>query len=64
MRRTALPLVFLVTVTACADADPRDGRVTPKEYAIPSRMLSYSYAGGAIKPIPNTPLGTVPAATP
>jgi hypothetical protein len=28
-------------------------------YAIPDRMLGYSYAGGAIKPIPNTPEGMV-----
>jgi len=30
-----------------------------RTYAIPDRMLGYSYAGGAIKPIPHTPEGTV-----
>jgi hypothetical protein len=30
-----------------------------KSYAIPDRMLGYSYAGGAIKPIPHTPEGMV-----
>ena len=30
-----------------------------RTYAIPDRMLGYSYAGGAIKPIPNTPEGMV-----
>jgi hypothetical protein len=30
-----------------------------KEYAIPDRMLGYSYAGGVIRPIPHTTTGTV-----
>lgn len=30
-----------------------------KTYAIPDRLLGYSYAGGAIKPIPHTPEGMV-----
>ena len=30
-----------------------------KEYAIPDRMLGYSYGGGPIRPIPLTPTGTV-----
>ena len=30
-----------------------------KQYAIADHMLGYSYAGGVIKPIPNTPTGTV-----
>ena len=30
-----------------------------RSYAIPDRMLGYSYAGGAIKPIPHTPEGMV-----
>ena len=30
-----------------------------KEYAIADHMLGYSYAGGVIKPIPNTSTGTV-----
>ena len=30
-----------------------------KEYAIPDRMLGYSYAGGSIKPIPHTGEGVV-----
>src|SRR3979490_1321904 len=28
-----------------------------RTYAIPDRMLGYSYAGGSIKPIPHTPDG-------
>ena len=30
-----------------------------RAYAIPDRMLAYSYAGGAIEPIPHTPTGVV-----
>jgi hypothetical protein len=30
-----------------------------KEYAIPDRMLGYSYAGGTIRPIPHTATGLV-----
>jgi hypothetical protein len=30
-----------------------------RTYAIPDRMLGYTYAGGAIKPIPHTPEGMV-----
>ena len=30
-----------------------------RTYAIPDRMLGYSYAGGSIKPIPHTPEGMV-----
>ncbi len=30
-----------------------------RTYAIPDRMLGYSYAGGTIKPIPHTPEGMV-----
>jgi hypothetical protein len=30
-----------------------------KEYAIPDRMLGYSYAGGSTKPIPHTGEGVV-----
>ena len=30
-----------------------------KTYAIPDRLLGYSYAGGAITPIPHTPEGMV-----
>lgn len=32
-----------------------------KEIALPDRLLTYSYAGGTIRPIPNTPLGLVQA---
>jgi hypothetical protein len=30
-----------------------------KEYAIPDRMLAYTYAGGTIRPIPHTATGVV-----
>ena len=30
-----------------------------RTYAIPDRMLGYTYAGGSIKPIPHTPEGMV-----
>jgi hypothetical protein len=30
-----------------------------RAYAIPDRMLGYSYAGGTIRPIPHTPEGIV-----
>jgi len=53
MRWSAL-LVVLV-VAACADA----GQPAPREFAIPDRLLGYTYAGGTIKPIPNTQTGIV-----
>ena len=55
MGRYALPALLLVA--ACANDAPRDAR--QKDYAISDRTLGYSYAGGTIKPIANTPLGTV-----
>jgi hypothetical protein len=53
MRRLALLVVLLVA--ACADA----GAPAPKEYAVPDRLLGYTYSGGTIRPIPNTQTGIV-----
>jgi hypothetical protein len=53
MRPLALLIVFLVA--ACADA----GQSASREFAIPDRLLGYTYAGGTIKPIPNTQTGIV-----
>ncbi len=50
-------LVALVLVAACANDAPRDAG--QKSYAISDRTLGYSYAGGTIKPIPNTSTGMV-----
>ena len=54
-RRYALLAVLLVA--ACASDGPSDAR--PKSYAISDRTLGYSYAGGTIRPIPNTSTGMV-----
>jgi hypothetical protein len=53
MRWSALLVVLLVG--ACADAGPP----AQTEFAIPDRLLGYTYAGGTIKPIPNTQTGIV-----
>jgi hypothetical protein len=50
-------LLGLLLVAACASDAPPEAR--PKTYAISDRTLGYSYAGGTIKPIPNTPTGMV-----
>jgi hypothetical protein len=31
----------------------------PKEYAVPDRLLGYTYSGGTIRPIANTQIGIV-----
>jgi hypothetical protein len=45
----------VLVVAACADT----GAPAPKEYAVPDRLLGYTYAGGTIRPIPNTQTGIV-----
>ena len=45
-------------------AEPAPGVTTlqwrwRQPYAIPDRLLAYSYAGGTIRPIPNSPIGIV-----
>jgi len=54
MRWSALLVVLLVA--ACADAGQQPAQ---REFAIPDRLLGYTYAGGTIKPIPNTQTGIV-----
>lgn len=53
MRRVALLVVLLAA--ACADT----GAPAPQEYAVPDRLLGYTYSGGTIRPIPNTQTGIV-----
>jgi hypothetical protein len=53
MRCVALLVVLLAA--ACADT----GGPAPKGYAVPDRLLGYTYSGGTIKPIPNTQTGIV-----
>ena len=53
MRWSALLVVLLVA--ACADA----GQPVQREFAIPDRLLGYTYSGGTITPIPNTQTGIV-----
>ena len=55
MRWSALLVVLLVA--ACADTGAREP--AQREFAIPDRMLGYSYSGGSYKPIPNTQTGIV-----
>jgi hypothetical protein len=53
MRRLAFLIVLLVA--ACADA----GQPAQREFAVPDRLLGYTYAGGTIRPIANTQTGIV-----
>jgi hypothetical protein len=50
-----LVVLVVLLATACADT----GAQTPKEYAVPDRLLGYTYSGGTIRPIPNTQTGIV-----
>ena len=52
---TALLVVLLVT--ACADTGSHEP--ARREFVVPDRMLGYTYAGGAFRPIPNTGAGIV-----
>jgi hypothetical protein len=57
MRR--LPLLVVLMVAACADA----GQPAQREFAIPDRLLGYTYSGGTIRPIANTQTGIVSGAS-
>jgi len=50
-----LAVLVVLLVAACADT----GQPAPKEYAVPDRLLGYTYSGGTIRPIPNTQTGIV-----
>ena len=56
--RCLVVLVVLV-VAGCADT----GTPAPKEYAVPDRLLGYTYSGGTIRPIANTQTGIVRGAS-
>lgn len=57
MRWSALLAVLLVA--ACTDtSQPAQG-----QFAVPDRMLGYTYSGGTIKPIANTETGIVNGAS-
>jgi hypothetical protein len=45
----------MLAVAACADT----GAQAPTEYAVPDRLLGYTYFGGTIRPIANTQTGIV-----
>ena len=53
MRWSTVLIVLLVA--ACADT----GAPPPKEHAVPDRLLGYTYAGGTLRPLPNTGTGIV-----
>jgi hypothetical protein len=55
MRWSALLVVLLVA--ACADTGTREP--AQREFAVPDRMLGYTYSGGTYRPIPNTGTGIV-----
>jgi hypothetical protein len=57
MRRLAFLVVLLVA--GCADT----GAPPPKEFAVPDRLLGYTYSGGTIRPIANTGTGIVRGAS-
>ena len=50
-----LAVLVVLLLAACADA----GGLPPKEYAVPDRLLGYTYSGGTIRPIANTGTGIV-----
>ena len=50
-----LAVLVLLVVAACTDG----GQPAQREFAIPDRLLGYSYSGGTIKPIANTRTGIV-----
>jgi hypothetical protein len=57
-------LLLAMSRTPDASSEPAPGTKLlqwrwQRTYAIPDRMLGYSYAGGSIKPIPHTPEGMV-----
>ena len=53
MRWSALLVVLLVA--ACAESS----QPAQRQFAVPDRMLGYTYSGGTIKPIANTQTGIV-----
>jgi hypothetical protein len=55
MRWSALLVVLLVA--ACADTGAREP--AQREFAVPDRMLGYTYSGATYRPIPNTGTGMV-----
>jgi hypothetical protein len=48
-------MLVVLLLAACADG----GASPPREYAVPDRLLGYTYSGGTIRPIANTQTGTV-----
>ena len=50
-----LAVLVVLVVAACADA----GQPAQREFAIPDRLLGYTYSGGTIRPIANTQIGIV-----
>jgi hypothetical protein len=57
MRWSALLVVLLIA--ACAEA----GQPAQREFAVPDRMLGYTYSGGSTRPIANTGTGIVNGAS-
>ena len=54
-----LAVLVVLVVAACADA----GQSAPREFAVPDRLLGYTYSGGSFKPIANTQTGIVRGAS-
>lgn len=50
-----LTVLIVLLLAACADT----GAPAPKEFAVPDRLLGYTYSGGTIRPIANTQTGIV-----
>ena len=50
-----LVMIVVLGVAACADT----GQPVQREFAIPDRLLGYTYSGGTIRPIANTETGIV-----
>jgi hypothetical protein len=48
-------ILIVLLLAACADT----GAAPPKEFAVPDRLLGYTYSGGTIRPIANTGTGIV-----
>lgn len=52
-------LLVVLAVAACADAGPP----VQRQFAVPDRMLGYTYSGGTTRPIANTQTGIVDGAS-
>lgn len=53
------PLALLVVLVLAACADARPSEPAQREFAVPDRMLGYTYSGATFRPLANTQTGIV-----